>query len=153
MKIDKLIILAMVVIILMGCSAPSIPSSSAQYTAPKEDIEAVRQTASDYIDGWYEGNAERMERALHPNMVKRTIQNNLVETLVTDEMVSFTSKGYGKNSLHAGDGKNTITIMEIYKDIAVVKTDSPEFIDYLQIGKVNGKWVIINVLWTMKIGL
>ena len=31
---------------------------------------AIRQTALDYIEGYYEGNAERMERALHPELAK-----------------------------------------------------------------------------------
>ena len=29
----------------------------------KQDAELIKQTALDYIEGWYEGNAERMERA------------------------------------------------------------------------------------------
>ena len=29
------------------------------------DRSAIKQTALDYIEGWYEVNAERMERSLH----------------------------------------------------------------------------------------
>jgi hypothetical protein len=29
------------------------------------DSTAIRATALDYAEGWYEGNAERMARALH----------------------------------------------------------------------------------------
>ncbi len=32
------------------------------------DREAITATALDYAEGWYEGNAERMERALHPDL-------------------------------------------------------------------------------------
>ena len=32
------------------------------------DREAIKATALDYIEGWYEGNPERMERALHPDL-------------------------------------------------------------------------------------
>jgi hypothetical protein len=35
------------------------------------DAAAIKQTALDYIEGWYEGNAERMERSLHPELAKR----------------------------------------------------------------------------------
>ncbi|MCK5075261.1 MAG: nuclear transport factor 2 family protein, partial [Calditrichia bacterium] len=31
-----------------------------------------------------------------------------------------------------------------------VKTTCGQFIDYLLIGKINGEWKIINVLWEMK---
>ena len=30
--------------------------------------EAIKKTALDYGEGWYEGSAERMERALHPDL-------------------------------------------------------------------------------------
>ncbi|HEX6315687.1 MAG TPA: nuclear transport factor 2 family protein, partial [Gemmatimonadaceae bacterium] len=42
--------------------------ASAQTAA---DSAAIRAAALDYIEGWYEGNAERMERALHPELAKR----------------------------------------------------------------------------------
>src|SRR5262245_8717657 len=41
--------------------------------ASEADLAAIKQTALDYIDGWYEGSAERMERALHPELAKRIV--------------------------------------------------------------------------------
>jgi hypothetical protein len=38
-----------------------------------EDKEAIRQVALDYIEGWYQGNAARMDRALYAKLVKRRI--------------------------------------------------------------------------------
>ncbi len=35
------------------------------------DKEAIKATALDYMEGWYEGDAARMERALHPELAKR----------------------------------------------------------------------------------
>ncbi len=40
------------------------------------DTDAVRQAALGYIDGWYAGDAERMERSLHPELVKRTARSS-----------------------------------------------------------------------------
>src|ERR1043166_3007167 len=37
------------------------------------DESAIRKTALDYIEGWYEGDATRMESALHPELAKRMI--------------------------------------------------------------------------------
>ena len=39
----------------------------------KSDLEAIKQTALDYGQGWYEGNADRMERALHADLAKRVL--------------------------------------------------------------------------------
>jgi len=38
----------------------------------------------------------------------------------------------------------------VYGNIACVKNDAFDLIDYLQLGKCNGEWRIINVLWAMK---
>src|SRR5262245_15063060 len=40
------------------------------------DEAAIRQAALDYIEGWYEGDAERMERAVHPELAKRIVHTN-----------------------------------------------------------------------------
>ena len=35
------------------------------------DEEQIKATALNYIEGWYEGNKDRMQEALHPKLVKR----------------------------------------------------------------------------------
>ena len=40
------------------------------------DKTAITQTARDYIEGWYEGNPDRMERALSPDLAKRIVMTN-----------------------------------------------------------------------------
>ena len=52
-----------------------ILNAGAQTASVSEaDQAAIKQTALDYVEGWYEGNAERMERALHPDLAKRIIR-------------------------------------------------------------------------------
>jgi len=41
--------------------------------ATADDEIAIRKTAMDYIEGWYEGDAARMESALYPELAKRMI--------------------------------------------------------------------------------
>ncbi len=47
----------------------------AQTNAPVES-EAITKTALDYIEGWYTGDATRMEHALHPELAKRMISTD-----------------------------------------------------------------------------
>jgi Putative lumazine-binding len=44
--------------------------------APLDDSAAMKKAALDYIEGWYEGDATRMERALHPELAKRMISTD-----------------------------------------------------------------------------
>ena len=127
-----------------GLSAPT----AAPLNASEADLAAIRQTASDYIDGWYTGDAVRMERSLYDLLSKRWVNADQVDTTTKWQMLDMTKAGGGKN--YAGDKKTTVTILDVYGNVAMVKTVSPEFVDYLQVGKVKGKWIIINVLWAEK---
>ena len=77
-----------------------VSTASAQSTA---DVAAIRQTALDYIEGWYEGNAERMERALHPELAKRIVRSNKdgvsqLGQMSAMSLVLGTRRGGGKNT-------------------------------------------------------
>ena len=43
--------------------------------------------------------------------------------------------------------KIKVEIIEIGKNIAMVKTTAPHFIDYIHMGKKDGEWKIYNVIW------
>ena len=36
------------------------------------DRELINQAICDYFEGWFDGDAARMDRALHPDLVKRS---------------------------------------------------------------------------------
>ena len=40
-----------------------------------------------------------------------------------------------------------VEIIEIGRNIAMVKTISPQFIDFIHMGKIDGEWKIYNVIW------
>ena len=127
-------------------SAPvsSLTTGSGQSVSSKNDSQAIEQTALDYIEGWYEGNVTRMERSLHPDLVKRVIRNNKLDLMTKSTLVEHTRHGKIK-------GKSwKVNIFDVYDNIATVKVDSTDYMDYLQVGKVGGKWVIVNVLWAPK---
>ncbi len=65
------------------------------------DEDAIRAVVSDYIEGWFDGDAGRMERALHPELVKRCrgIEGDdpdALETLSAAEMIDATADGEGR---------------------------------------------------------
>ncbi|PYS63073.1 MAG: hypothetical protein DMF74_11360 [Acidobacteria bacterium] len=128
-----------------------VSTASAQSTA---DVAAIRQTALDYIEGWYEGNAERMERALHPELAKRIVRTNKdgvsqLGQMSAMSLVQGTRRGGGKNTLREQQQKD-VTILDVYENAASVKIVAADWIDYLHMAKFNGRWVIINVLWELK---
>ena len=116
-----------------------------------DERDAIEAAARDYIDGWYEGNAERMARALHPDLAKRTVRalpdgSETLNTLSQSNMVAYTRAGFGKKSKQEGQ-HNEVIIFDVMSKTASVKTISHEFIDYLHLAKIDGQWRIVNVLW------
>jgi hypothetical protein len=132
-------------------------SVSAQ-TAADAEKEAIKQTALDYIEGWYEGNAERMERALHPELAKRIVRTDVKSGRSSLGQMSAMSLVLGTR---AGGGKQTpaekrlkdVTILDVFENAASVKVVASDWIDYLHVAKWNGRWVIVNVLWELKPGM
>jgi putative lumazine-binding protein len=131
----------------------SVVYASAQ--TPASDAEAIKQTALDYIEGWYEGNAERMERALHPELAKRIVRtdpksgrSNLGQ-MGAMTLVTYTRSGGGKQTPKEKQQKD-VTILDVFGNAASVKVVASDWIDYLHMAKWNGRWVIVNVLWEMK---
>jgi len=112
-----------------------------------EENEAIIHSALDYIEGWYQGNADRMSQALSPHLAKRRI--------VSEEEIWEVSKawmveatGNGRGRLDAPEkGRKEITILDQTATMASVKIVSEKFIDYLHLAKSHNTWVIVNVLW------
>ena len=147
----KTIRLALVLTLLTFASA-----ASAQTTAPNANDAAIKQTALDYIEGWYEGNAERMERALHPELAKRIVRTNpqnpnqsRLDQMSAMSLVLGTRRGGGKDTPKERQQKD-VTILDVYENAASVKVVASDWIDYLHMAKFNGRWVIVNVLWELK---
>ena len=147
MKIIRLALL----FILITCAS----SAHAQTTVPNAEAAAIKQTALDYIEGWYEGNPERMERALHPELAKRIVhtnpQNNRsrLDQMSAMSLVLGTRRGGGKDTPKEKQQKD-VTVLDVYENAASVKIVASDWIDYLHMAKVNGRWVIVNVLWELK---
>lgn len=117
-----------------------------------EDRAAIEACARDYIDGWYEGDAVRMERALHPDLAKRTLRSlpdgggQVLSALSASAMVTYTRAGIGAKQKRP-DQRNEVIILDVGRDIASVKTVTPDFVDYIHMARVDGRWRIVNVLW------
>jgi hypothetical protein len=121
-------------------------------TVPAADDAAIRKVVLDYVEGWYLGDAVRMERALHPDLVKRALLRDektgrqYIQPTSASAMVRMTESGFGK--LKQGEVMdNQIEVLDVYGDAATVRAMSTHFVDYLHLVRWQGAWKILNVLW------
>ena len=131
----------------------SVVQVNAQPAKPN-DAELIKQAALDYIEGWYEGNAERMERALHPELAKRIVRTddrgrNSLGQMGAMTLIGYTRSGGGKDTPKEKQQKD-VTVLDIFGNAACAKVIASEWVDYLQLAKWQGRWVIVNVLWELK---
>lgn len=130
-------------------------SVGAAHRQTVDETAAIRATALDYVEGWYTGDAARMERALHPELAKRIVNTNPQngrsslgqQSAMT--LVQNTRNGGGKNTPPEQMQKDVV-VLDVYQNAASVRATMSGWIDYMHMAKWNGRWVIVNVLWEMK---
>lgn len=127
---------------------------AADEPAAARDAEAIRTAALDYLEGWYTGDAERMERALHPDLAKRIVRPSgdgpdRVDNMSALRLVQATRAGWGTR-VPSDQRRADVVILDVFGNAATVRADARDWVDYLHVGKVDGQWKIINVLWEMR---
>jgi hypothetical protein len=135
-------------IILTAILLAGVPSTGIN---AETDEELIRLAVLDYCEGWYEGDPERMERCLHPELAKRVVRTDengrsRLDNMGAMRLVQYARKGYGKNTPKERQQKD-ITILDRYENVASAKAVMDGWIDYLHLAKYDGMWVIVNVLW------
>lgn len=117
----------------------------------EKDKAAVKQAAHDYAEGYYEGSAERMERALHPLLVKRGLVpssqpgSTFLVQMNSAMLVEVTRSGRGK--LAPEERGISYELLDLTENTASAKIFTARFNDFLHLAKQNGQWRIVNVLW------
>ena len=115
------------------------------------DTKAIIATVMNYFEGWFDGDAARMERCLHPNLNKRRVSADPPGALqpspsTAAQMIRWTREGEGK-ALRVADLAIKVRVDDIYKNIATVTVYSAVYVEYLQLMRTHLGWKIVNALW------
>jgi hypothetical protein len=112
---------------------------------------AVIQTALDYLEGAESADAERMARAVHPEVTKvlltkyrqtgATYLRNSGASLLVEVVRA------GAAFLEEEERNTEVTVHDIGYNLASVTVVSTQFIDHLLLAKIDEQWQIIDVLW------
>ena len=117
------------------------------------DSAGIRAAALDYIQGYYEGDGARMERALHPELAKRIVRVDPNGRYQLGQMGAMTlvqgTRAGGGKDIPVAERRSDVTVFDIYQNAASAKIYASGWVDYLHLAKWNGRWVIVNVLWEL----
>lgn len=131
------------------CGVVLLPALARSQSAA--DSAGIRAAALDYIDGWYAADGARMERALHPELAKRNVTSDSTGRSRLIQMSAMTlvqgTRSGGGSSIPVGQRSDSVQILDIYGAAASARVRAATWVDYMHLGKFNGRWRIINVLW------
>ncbi|HZI85197.1 MAG TPA: nuclear transport factor 2 family protein [Pyrinomonadaceae bacterium] len=132
--------------------ALALACSTIGFAQSDTEREAVRQAALDYVEGVYEVDATRIERSVHPDLVKRGFYIKKGETTYSFSPMTFAelvnlAKTYNKNGRVPKDAPKEVIILDILDQTASVKVVAVWGVDYMHLAKYDGKWMIVNILW------
>ena len=131
----------------IGALALTLTLATPAQSQTAADSAAIIAASLDYLEGWHEGNPDRVNRAMHDDLVKRIMRDGVPHQMTKEELVEMTTRRGRQPDV---DMRDKVFLLDIYKDMASARIDSPRFIDYLQLSKQDdGSWVIVNVLWTL----
>lgn len=120
-------------------------------TIRPEDSAAIRSCLLDYFDGWFDGDAQRLDRALHPGLAKHALGQDAVrserlDVTTRDEMVAATQHGVGRQR-DEPDRAIRIDITSVSGDIASAIVHSTVYVEYALLARTGDRWQITSTLW------
>lgn len=115
------------------------------------DHTAVVEVVQDYFEGWFDGDTERMRRALHPGLAKRSLrqvdrESPELRAVTTEQMLVWTAAGEGRR-LDPGGRRIDVEVVDLHGNIASVVVRSPVYREYLHLVRADEGWSIVNALW------
>ena len=108
----------------------------------------ITDTVRDYFEGWFDGDVERMDRALHPELVKRWPGEEQGATLgitTKERMLELTAEGAGTED--GADRTLDIRVDDLTDDTATVTVHSAVYREYLHLVRTPEGWQIVNAWW------
>ena len=137
--------------LVMAAAATAATPPAAIDPATRAAIEA---TCFDYVDGQLEGDPARVARALHPDLAKRRVLGDTpderlgLRRMGREELVELTRQGALKTPKAQWD--RSCTLLDVAGDAAVVRAETPWFVDFFHMGRFGERWIIVNALWYQK---
>jgi ketosteroid isomerase-like protein len=116
-------------------------------TATATDQYLITLAVLDYFEGWFDGDVDRMDRALHDDLVKRQAGDELGVTTKA-RMLELTAQGAGRED--GEDPRLDVAIEDLCEDIATVTVRSAVYYEYLHLVRTTDGWKIANALWRLR---
>ena len=124
--------------------------------ASKEDSLEIKRIALGYLKALQELKPELMKEVMNDSLNKvtvgfnRALRKEVVTAIPRDRMIENAKNWNKSNTKFPPNPNNHVKILDVYHRMATVKLVSDNWVEYLHLIKLDGKWSIINLLWQHK---
>jgi Putative lumazine-binding len=123
----------------------TVATSAQNAKIPTDDSSAVCATVTNYIEAYYLGDADRMQKTLHPHYIKHVIHGNIpMRELKGTDMVALVHNG--APDIPQSARTEQVSVLDISGNIASAKLITPGWTDYVTLSKENSGWKILSVV-------
>ncbi len=138
--------------LVVGTLAPTVTSDSPMITYQQADLDrqAIIQTLGAYTCAWFSGDADTMERCLHPNLTARLLQlaaesrdANGIQTLARSQGIQATLGACTRPM----ERRSEITILDITGHSASARVILGDWAAHVHLSFTGQQWAIVNILW------
>ena len=139
---------------LLALGAQASCAVAAQDAAASDAVasRAIEHSALEFEEAWYTGDAQRMAAVLHPSFTMRHVgtdastgHSTLDQDVDAKALVELTRQGHGE--VPVAMQRHDVTVLDVYANAATARIATWYGVDYLQLARWNGRWLVMSVVW------
>ena len=116
-----------------------------------EELRAIEATVQTYLDGLYEGDADKIARAFHPTSALTDSRDGTINIVPRDAWLEMVRKRPSPKSQGLPRHDKILSIDRTGPATALVKLNCaipPRFFtDYLSLLKIDGRWQVVQKVY------
>ena len=117
------------------------------------DRQGVEEAVLDYVEGLYLVQPERIERSVHKDLTKvgyarrNSSDEYRVLPMTYQELYDLAGSWNADGQFDPETAPKDIVVLDVLDQTASARLTAAWGVDYFQLGKYDGKWMIVNVVW------
>jgi len=121
-----------------------------------EDSLEIRKKSLGYLKALQQLDPILMDEVMNDSLNKvtigynRAVKKEIARATTRDQMIAFAEDWNKSNTKFPPSPNDQVTILSIYNRIASVKLVSDNWVEYLHLIRLDGKWEIVNLIWQHK---
>ena len=121
-----------------------------------QDSSEIKTQSLGYLKALQQLDSILMDQVMNDSLNKvtigydRNIRKEVARATTRNQMIAFAKDWNKSNTKFPPVPNDQVTILGIYNRIASVQLVSDNWVEYLHLIKLDGKWEIVNLIWQHK---